>query len=182
MTPLLSRKDVYGAIRGRLDPQSTTRPARSRGFTLVEVMAAATVLVLAISSSIIVLQQGLRAIDTARYTTLAGQILQSQMEKLRLLTWTQLTNTTYGPSAPAYATFTPDITSIATAQIKRFFVGSQKGKCSQSITAAPSPYDTTMKKITLTANWTGLDGRTHSLSYISYYGQNGISDFFYTSH
>jgi type II secretory pathway pseudopilin PulG len=158
------------------------RPTRSRGFTIVEVMVAATVMVLAISSSIIVLQHGLRAIDTARYTTLAGQILQSQMEKLRLLTWAQLTNTTYGPSATAYATFTPDITSVATAQINRFFVGSDSGKCSQSIVAAPPPYDSTLKKITLTANWVGLDGRTHSLSYISYYGHNGISDFFYTTH
>ena len=145
-------------------------------------MVAATVLVLAISSSLIVLQQAIRAIDTARYTTLAGQILQSQMEKLRLLTWTQLTNTTYGPSAPAYATFTPDITSVATAQINRFFVGSQKGKCAQSIVAAPAPYSSTMKQITLTANWTGVDGRAHKLSYVSYYGQNGISDFFYTTH
>jgi hypothetical protein len=145
-------------------------------------MLAASVMVLAISSSIIVLQRGLRAIDTARYTTLAGQILQSQMEKLRLLTWTQLSNTTYGPSATAHATFEPDITAVATAQINRFFVGSETGKCAQSIVAAPPPYDSTMKKITLTANWTGLDGRPHSLSYISYYGQNGISDFFYTTH
>jgi Tfp pilus assembly protein PilV len=159
----------------------TTQPARTRGFTIVEVMVAASVMVLAISSSIIVLQQGVRAIDTARYTTLAGQILQSQMEKLRLLTWTQLTNTTYGPSATAYAKFTPDITAIATAQINRFFVGSDVGKCAQSIVAAPAPYDSTMKKITLTANWRGLDGRPHSLSYITYYGQNGISDFFYTT-
>ena len=182
MTLMFPPKNIDGAVRPRRSPQLIKRTARPRGFTIIEVMIAATVMVLAISSSILVLQQGLRAIDTARYTTLAGQILQSQMEKLRLLTWTQLTNTTYGPSASAYATFTPDITSIATAQVKRFFVGSEVGKCSQSIVAAPSPYNSTMKKITLTAKWTGLDGRTHSLSYISFYGQNGISDFFYTTH
>lgn len=141
---------------------------------------AASVLVLALSSSIIVLQYGLRAVDTARYTTLAGQILQSQMEKLRLLTWTQLTNSTYGPVA--YSTFTPDLSDEATSQINRFKAGGVAGKCSQTIEDAEAPFATTMKKITLTATWTGIDGRSHSLSYITYYGKNGISDFFYTTH
>ena len=152
-------------------------------FTIVEVMVAATVMVLAISSSIIVMQQGLRAIDTARFTTLAGQVLQSQMEKLRLLTWTQLTNATSGPVA--YTTFTPDLTSTASAQLNRFVAGGVAGKCSQSIaspTTGVAAFDNTMKIITLTATWIGIDGRSHSLSYVTYYGKNGLSDFFYTSH
>jgi Tfp pilus assembly protein PilV len=159
--------------------------AGRNAFTLVEVMVAASVMVLAICSSIIVLQQGLRAIDTARYTTLAGQILQSQMEKLRLLTWTQLTNTTTGPSAPAFATFTPDISASATSQINRFFVGSDVGKCSQTIVAPTTglaAFDNTMRVITLTATWKGIDDRTHSLSYTTYYARYGLSDFFYSSH
>ncbi|MEO7597796.1 MAG: hypothetical protein ABIV50_02605 [Opitutus sp.] len=156
--------------------------ARSKaGFTIIEVVIAATVMVLAISGSLIVVQQGIRAIDTARYTTLAGQILQSQVEKIRMLTWTQLTSTTYGPGATANATFTPDVASAATAQINRFTAGGVAGRFSQSITSAPSPFDTQMKIITLTANWTGSDGRAHTLSYTTRYLQNGISDFFYTS-
>jgi Tfp pilus assembly protein PilV len=152
-------------------PRSPSRVRRA--FTLIEVMLAASVLVLAISSSIMAMQYGIRSLDTARYTTLAGQILQSQMEKIRLLTWAQLTNTTTGPVA--FSTFTPDITSAASEQINRF-------TCTQSIVAAPSPFNTTMMDITLTATWNGIDGRQHSLSYTSRYGQNGISDFFYTSH
>jgi hypothetical protein len=143
-------------------------------------MVAAFVLVLAISSSLIVIQAGMRAIDNARYTTLAGQILQSQMEKLRLLTWTQLSHPTYGPVS--FPTFVPDLASTTTAHLNRFVVGGTPGLCSQAITAAPSPFDTTLKEITLTATWIGMDGRQHSLSYVTYYGKNGISDFFYTSH
>lgn len=154
-----------------------------KAFTLLEVMLAATVLVLAVSSSILVLQRGMRAIDTARYTTLAGQILQSQMEKLRLLSWIQLTDSTInGPMHVNNATFAPDIAATASTQISRFTVGTETGVCSQSIVAAEAPYNLTMKKITLTASWKGIDGRPHALSYISYYGQNGISDFFYTTH
>lgn len=163
-----------------LPPKPSEGRSMERAFTLVEVMVAATVMVLTLTSSLIVVQHGMRALDTARYTTLAGQILQSQMEKLRLLTWTQLTNATSGPVA--YTTFTPDLTATATAQINRFIVGGTPGKCAQSIVSAPSPFDATMKIITLTATWNGIDGRPHSLSYITHYGKTGLSDFFYTSH
>jgi len=151
----------------------SARRRRNAAFTLIEVMLAASVLVLAISSSIVAMQYGIRSLDTARFTTLAGQILQSQMEKIRLLTWAQLTDSTSGPVA--FSTFTPDITSSASEHINRF-------TCTQSIVAAPSPFNTDMKDITLTATWNGIDGRQHSLSYTTRYGKNGISDFFYTSH
>jgi type II secretory pathway pseudopilin PulG len=156
------------------------RPTLQEGFTIVEVMAAAIVMALAISSSLIVLQHGMRAIDTARYTTLAGQILQSQMEKLRLLTWTQLTNATYGPVN--FPIFPPDLASAATSQINRFTASGTAGQCAQLIEDMPTPYTGTMKKITLTATWNGMDGRSHSLTYTTYYGKNGLSDFFYSSH
>ena len=158
-------------------PATTPLSARRRGFTLLEVMMAATVMALAIVTSITTLQYGMRAIDTARYSTLAGQILQSQMEKLRLLTWTQLTNTTSGPVA--YPTFAPDLTSTTTAQLSRFTVAGVAGRCAQSITDVPG-MSGTMKQITLTATWTGIDGKRHNLSYTTFYGRNGISDFFYT--
>jgi prepilin-type N-terminal cleavage/methylation domain-containing protein len=149
------------------------RSAPRRGFTIVEVMVAATVMVLALSSSLIVMQQGMRAIDTARSTTLAGQVLQSQIEKLRLLTWTQLTNTTYGPVSQT--TFTPD---LSPALVSRFYVGTTTGVCAQVIEEHPV-LGAFMKKITLTATWKGIDGKSHSLSYITYYGQYGLSDFFW---
>jgi type II secretory pathway pseudopilin PulG len=148
-------------------------PRDHRGFTIVEVGVAAIVLVLCIVSSMTVLQRGFVSIDNARYTTLAGQILQSQMEKLRLLTWTQLTDTTNGP--PTNGSFTPDISSSTSGLLGNF-------SCSQVIAASPSPFNTTMKDITLTATWRGSDGRTRSLTYFTRYGQNGLSDFFYTTH
>src|SRR5438105_2473410 len=87
-------------------------PCRRRraqaGFTIAEVGITAMILLLCIASSIVTLGYGFRAIDNARYTTLAGQILQSQMEKLRMLTWGQLTDPTTGP---ATGPFVPDITA-----------------------------------------------------------------------
>lgn len=143
------------------------------GFTIVEVAIAAMVLALVISGSLITLERGFVAIDNARYTTLAGQILQSQMEKLRLLTWEQLTDPTNGP--PANGTFTPDLASTASAQLANF-------TCTEQITDSPSPFTGWMKDITLTATWKGTDGRSRTLSYFTRYGKYGLSDFFYTTH
>lgn len=170
-----------------MTPSSTVCPARpqnararrpagawSRGFTLVEVAFAAMVLILAIATSLTALQYSYRSIDNARYTTLAGQILQSQMEKLRLLTWAQLTDPINGPVA--HSNFTPDISATASAQLSHFT------SCVQTITDAPAPFAGSMKDIALTATWVGTDGRPQSLTYLTRYGQNGISDFFYTTH
>jgi type II secretory pathway pseudopilin PulG len=147
----------------------------ARGFTLIEVTLAASVMLFAIATSLTVLHYSLQAVDNARYTTLAGQILQSQMEKLRLLTWAQLTDPTYGPSAPGNTSFTPD-NSLSTPELSHFTA------CTQTLSDPPAPFAGSMKDITLTATWTDTFGRQHSLSYTTRYGQNGISDFFYTSH
>ncbi|MEO7412340.1 MAG: hypothetical protein ABIZ81_03195 [Opitutaceae bacterium] len=154
------------------------RSMRGRGFTILEVMMAATVMALAIGSSIIVLQFGMRAIDTARCNTLAGQILQSQMEKLRMLNWGQLTQTS--SSAASAATFTPDVAIGTIPELQRFRVAGVANRCSQSIVSAPVVLsDTKMVLITLTASWRGLDGQLHTRRYITYYGKDGLSDFFY---
>jgi len=166
---------MLAGMNGSLQfPPARTRRAHraEKAFTILEVMTAASILVLTLTSSLIVLQRGFQAIDSARYTTLAGQILQSQMEKIRLLNWSQLTDPVNGPAASP--TFTPDV-ATSSAQLSHF-------SCTQSITDAPSPFTGTMKDITLTATWTGTDGRRKSLSYTTRYGQNGISDFFYTTH
>ena len=141
------------------------------------------VLIFGIVSALFTLQAGFKMLDRARYTTLAGQILQSQMEKLRLLTWTQLTDPVHGPMA--HSNFTPDISlsAYSAAQISHF-TPAGGGSCTQTITDVTSPAVCagTMKDITLTATWIGTDGRRQTLSYVTRYGQNGISDFFYTTH
>jgi Tfp pilus assembly protein PilV len=177
-------KNKYRTAPQQPNTRGTISNRQLRAFTLIEVVLAATVMALAISSSIMVLQHGLRALDTARYTTLAGQILQSQMEKLRLLSWEQLTHTVPSPGtsygAMNFATFPADVATVPTAEMNRFTANGIAARCSQSIVPAET-HGTSMMKITLTANWKGMDGRPHSLSYITYYGQYGLSDFFYTS-
>ena len=61
----------------------------SRAFTILEVMIATFVMSLVIGTSLIALQTGFKYIDVARGDTLASQIMQSEIERLRLMAWSK---------------------------------------------------------------------------------------------
>lgn len=133
------------------------------GFTLVEVMVASTVLVFGIVTAVTTSQRGLQALDTARNLTAASQIMQSEMERIRLLSWSQLDALQQaGDTRVAAAT---------AAGLARF-------TCTREIT----DLRTDMKQITLTAAWRGYDGREHTARVITRYGKSGLNDYFYTTH
>ena len=146
---------------------SSSPPPRRRdaGFTLIEVMLAAVVLVLGITTSITTLQSGFQAIDTARHYTHASQVMQSELERLRLKSWAQL-----------QALQDANDTTVAAPEVTGFDSGAFS--CTRRI----SDLKTDMKEITLVATWRGYDGRTHTTRLITRYGKTGLYDYFYTSH
>src|SRR3990172_864282 len=78
-----------------LPPQDSSSPpayiprVRS-GYTIVEVLLAVFVMAFALATSLTTLQRGYMALDNARSTTLAAQVVQSTMENLRLQNWSQI--------------------------------------------------------------------------------------------
>jgi hypothetical protein len=137
------------------------------------------VMAFGIATSLTVLQFGFRALDTARNNTIAGQILQSVMEDIRMLPWSvtspstatsitglETTNNNVTGNVTLDASFTNNDAAVI-AMVSRF-----------TITRNITDVSSSMKCITLTATWKGIDGRAHSLSYMSYYAQNGLRDYF----
>jgi Tfp pilus assembly protein PilV len=138
------------------------RRRATRAFTLVEVMIASLVLVFGIVSAIGAMQSGVRAMDRARKLALATQVLQTEMERLRLKNWSQL------DALSGTATFTADATAS----------GASAFTCTRTI-AAPK---TDMKEITLTAEWRGSDGRPQTARLVTRYAKNGLNDYINTAH
>lgn len=134
------------------------------GFTIVEVMAAAVVLVLGITTSILTLQSGLQAMDTARHFTVASQVMQSELERLRLKSWSQL-----------QALEDSGDTAVA---IPNLGAGSGTFTCTRAINDLRDD----MKEIILIATWHGYDGRSHTVRFMTRYGKTGLYDYFYTAH
>lgn len=135
-----------------------------RGFTLVEVMIAAFVLAFGIITAITTLQRGLQAIDTARNYSYATQLMQGELESLRLHNWAQLEALQNAGPAPVAAD--PASTSARTAF-----------SCIRTV----RPVKTDMKEILLISTWRGYDGRSHTARLITRYGKHGLYDYFYTA-
>jgi Tfp pilus assembly protein PilV len=141
------------------------KPRRSasrfrRAFTLVEVMVAATVLVFALVTAITASQRGLQALDTARHLAACSQLMQSEMERLRLMSWAQL-----------QALQQSGDTAVPLEAAGRFV-------CTREIVDLKLD----MKQITLTATWRSYDGRSHTARLITRYGRSGLNDYFYALH
>lgn len=132
-----------------------------RAFTIVEVMVAAAVLALGIAGVITVSQRGLQAVDTARNLAGASQLMQSEMERLRLMSWAQLQ--TLQDSGQTAVTLEDT---------------SGRYACTREI----RDVKTNMKQITLVSTWRGYDGRPHIARLITRYGRTGLNDYFYTAH
>lgn len=162
-------------------PLAPANRRRARGFTLVEVMMATFVMAIVISTSITAMQSGFRMIDTARRTTLAGQVLQSLVEDLRLQTWS-VVNALPGTTTGHLSDF--DTTS-GRIQSGSFIGYSNPGaaflnRFTVVRTVSDVPGQDGLKEIVFTATWVGAAGMSHTLSYTTYYARDGLYAF-YTS-
>lgn len=160
-----------------LGTSSVTRPGQRRasaGFTIVEVAVAAFVLVFSLTSTIVALQTGYKSLDVSRGVTLASQIAQSEIERIRLLNWSGA-----GGISELPAEASVDVGSIFTqdpAVASRFTVTRQ-------VSAIPGDTRTNadqLKQITITVTWKTIDGMTHSRVFKTLYSKNGLYDYFHT--
>lgn len=136
------------------------------GLTIVEVTVASCVLVFALCSSFLVLQRGYQAIDTARNSTIAAQIMQSEIERIRLLDWTSVQSLS-GTSTLSVATVFSTNTKVTNR-----FTNFQRTVTLDTVR--------NVANIQLTVGWTGFDGAAHSRVFNARYCKNGLYDFLYT--
>lgn len=129
-----------------------------RGMTLIEVMMGALVLVLVFFSTFNVIQSGFEMVDVSRNTGLAGQILQSEIEDIRLKNWASL---------PADGTTNITLPEAFNSVSGRF-----------TATRTVTSVDADMKKVSVQVTWTAYTGRTHTRRYETYYTKGGLNDYY----
>ena len=139
---------------------------------------ASFVMAFGIATSIVAMQVGFKNIDLARGTTLASQILQSEMERLRLMSWTTMSAMATAAGSPSgQATGTTVFDGATYFSSNPDLVG--KYTITRSVTAdATRPSD--VMYINIEVAWTGYDGRAHKRSFQSMYAKNGLYDYYYT--
>jgi Tfp pilus assembly protein PilV len=168
--------------RGRRSafPQTGTiasgqRNPKAAGFTILEVAMAAFVMALGIGSSMLAMQTGFKALDVARDTTIASQILQSEMERLRLLPWNNSATTAVDSICELPSTETVNLATMFSSS-SEFTAKFSVTRTVESDTARPAD----VRYITIRVQWRSYDGRTHNRSFRSMYAKNGLYDYYYT--
>jgi Tfp pilus assembly protein PilV len=139
---------------------------RLGGFTIVEVAVAAGVLAIGLAGMVQAMGIGSEMLDTARKQTIASQVIQSEIERLRMLTWTagslpaDLTLT----DRPAVVSINPSLAQVAPATLFN---------CTRAVQLASGRAD--LRQVTIVVSWTGITGKTHSRSTNVYLGRNGLN-------
>lgn len=131
------------------------------------------VMAFGIATSIIAMQTGFRQMDLARTSSIAEQIIQNEMERLRMMSWTGITTPTpTGPFGSADIKLTTYFSNNAT--ISTIFKGTT------TVAYDPSSAANDIVDMTVSVTWTTFDGRSHTRSYTSIYCKNGLYDYYYT--
>ncbi len=140
--------------------------------TMAEVLIASVLLLFVIMSTLTALSQAYGFTRHARMITLAGQIVQSVMEDLRLRNFAEL---------KAYAAQTQPVSFSSALASERFSSSFTQGfSLSGRFTTLTRPSGTTYDRIsvTLTVSWTERDS-TFTRKLITYFGEKGLSDYYY---
>ena len=137
----------------------------ARGLTIAEVAMAAMFMALVLTTSITVLQRAFISLQNARDLNIVSQMLQSEMEKMRLADWTTVS------ALPGSSTPIPlDATFTANA-----FVGNRF-----TLTRTVADPKTDTRVITLSIVWLGADQRPLFRNLSLRYSRNGLYDYFYS--
>lgn len=140
--------------------------------TITEVLIASTLLGLVVMSCLIVLSQAYRLTRHARMITLAGQIVQSVMEDLRLRNFAEI---------EAFAAQVQPVSFSSTLAGERFSSSFTQGfALNGRFTAIAPPPGAFVRRVavTLTVTWTEQD-TPYSRTLITHFGEKGLSDYYY---
>ena len=118
---------------------------------------AATILLLGIVGMMHAITSGTEMLDTSRKQTLAGQIIQNEIERVRLLKWSEVSSLTPSPT-------TVTLAGVFIAQDKSF-------SCERTVADVKND----LRKLTFTVTWKCNTHRVHTRTGETYIGKNGLS-------
>jgi Tfp pilus assembly protein PilV len=156
------------------------RRPRQEAFTIVEVMMAAVVMLAGVVGMMQVIVSGSEMIDVSRKQTIATQIIHSELDRIRLTTYAQLSD---GSTAILLAdAASPENTSARYTRTAYPELWTTLTGSSFTCTRTISSVRTDLKKIVFTVTWLGntnrVTGATNSRQYTrsgsTHFGRNGL--------
>jgi prepilin-type N-terminal cleavage/methylation domain-containing protein len=145
------------------------RTAGEEAFTLVEVMVSLVILVAVFSGFYLCLSEGFATAKASRESLRASDLLQQQMEIIRLYTWSQINSNGFIP-----ATFTATLDPKDTSSNAQVYTGQI------IITNAPmsESYSNDHRLVTVTLTW-GSGGVQRKRQMSTLVSQYGLHNYYY---
>lgn len=160
-------------------PSLRQRPrSREAAFSLVDVMMGAVILVVALMGTIQAVTIGSEMLATARRQTLASQIMDHELEKLRMASWTTISGLADGPTT---VTIDSQFASAVVAAGANFSLSRSVAyvdPTSSSLAAAGTT--TSLREVTFTVTWVVVPSgftasRTYTRSKSAFFGKYGLN-------
>jgi Tfp pilus assembly protein PilV len=162
--------------------------ARSDGFSIIEVMMAAAILLVGFIGVIQALTIGTESVDTVRKQQVAGQLVAAEIEKLRGSAWTTIANLpeTGTITIGAAGAITGDCTAFALSNRTTDAVDDNLAlsRLASGLTCSftrlrlrptsATASNVTFVKVTYTVTWTSNTGRTHRHTTETFFSFNGL--------
>jgi uncharacterized protein (TIGR02598 family) len=155
-------------------------PARSRsGFTLIEVALASTILLVGFVGMVEALAIGAEMLDTARKQSIAAQIIQGEIDYLRMQDWNTMVQVLSNqsqirldtnPSNPNSGCRHLYGTSLSNIPIRSLTYGWQVTNVRTDGSGNP-----VLRQVTITVTWASITGKPHSRSANVYIGKYGLN-------
>jgi type II secretory pathway pseudopilin PulG len=151
---------------------SNARPIAQEGYTLVEVMVAASLLGFMIVSLFAGFSSGFAVLRVARENLRATQILEERMEVLRLIKWNDVNSPGFIPTNFIAPFYPPDSTNATASGIA--YTGTV------SVINAPiaESYANNLRAIQINLTWTS-GNITRSRQMTSYVSRYGLQNYVY---
>lgn len=159
--------NLIEASRGR------RRCFRQAGFTLVEAVIASAVVGISFASLYSGLVQGDSIIQADQLNMRASQIMEQQMETIRLYTWNQITNTGYIPASNTYSFYPASMTNQSAGVGTTFY---ESTTITNSGLSESYSNDLRQVIVTVTWNWNAGQHQRQTTTYVSSYG---MQDYIY---
>ncbi|MGA2656250.1 MAG: prepilin-type N-terminal cleavage/methylation domain-containing protein [Verrucomicrobiota bacterium] len=156
----------------RLGISSSRAPFhRRRAFTFIEVMVAVLVIGSVFTGFYLCLSQGFATTEASRENLRATQILEQQMETIRLYTWSQINSNGFIP-ASFTAPFNPVGTQPTNGLVYTAHIAIANAPMAES-------YASNHVLVTVTLNWTNGNNQPHQRQMSTIVSQYGLHNYYY---
>jgi prepilin-type N-terminal cleavage/methylation domain-containing protein len=158
------------------------------GFTLVEVMVAAAIVLVGVAGMVQAVAIGTESLDTTRKQQVAAQLAAGEIEQLRNSAWAVIAN------LPASATISINAAGAISGDVTQFALSNRTATAADDDTAlsarargftcsltatrlrpeSATASTVTFVRVTYTVTWTSAAGRTHRRTTEAFLGMNGL--------